>query len=96
MNWLYDMKTGRKVLLTVGILCAAIVAVGVIGLHATSNVANITKTLYEQHMTGLLEINAANANMLYALAEILSATRFLLDADKASREKRLEEGERLS
>ena len=48
---------------------------GVLGVNSMSNVAAVTKTLYEKHMLGLSEIKEANANMLY-LARSYRNARF--------------------
>ena len=91
MSWLNNMKTGKKVLLLAGILCAAIVAGGAVGVYSTSKIATVTKTLYEKHMMGLSEIKEADVNIL-CLARSYRNT-LVIDADKAARERRLEEGE---
>ena len=91
MSWLNNMKTGKKVLLLAGILCAAIVAGGAVGVYSTSKIATVTKTLYEKHMMGLSEIKEADVNILCLARSYRNA--LVIDADKAARERRLEEGE---
>ena len=90
MSWFYNLKTGKKVLMGFGLLCASIVVVGYLGIRGMSNINDMLNTLYEKHLVGVSEIKEANINLIYLGRSVRNA---ILADDKATREKNAQEGE---
>jgi methyl-accepting chemotaxis protein len=80
MNWLNNMKTGKKVLLLTGILTVAIAAVGYMGIRGMNALNTATTALYNQETLGISHIKEANINLVY-LARDMRA--LILETDDA-------------
>jgi methyl-accepting chemotaxis protein len=65
MNWLYQMKTGKKVMLGFAILCVAICGVGYLGIRSASAVNEMLNGMYEEDLAGLSNVKEANINLVY-------------------------------
>ncbi|MHB0959685.1 MAG: methyl-accepting chemotaxis protein [Pirellulaceae bacterium] len=85
MSWLNDMKTGKKILLLVGILSGITAFVGYMGIRGTNTISALTTSLYNQETQGIAHIKEANINLIYIGRAVCQA---ILDTDKAAMEQR--------
>jgi methyl-accepting chemotaxis protein len=80
MNWLNDMKTGKKVLLLVGILTVATAAVGYLGIRGLNTLSGAMTSLYNEETLAISDVKDANVNLVYVGRAI---REMILETDKA-------------
>jgi CHASE3 domain sensor protein len=64
MNWFYNMKTMKKLVLGFATVCAIMVFVGYMGLTRMGEISQMTNDLYEIELQGVSNAKEVNINLL--------------------------------
>ena len=84
MKWFYDMKIGKKLIVSFLLLSVITAFVGFLGIKNMSNINDTLDSLYNKETLGISNIKAANIALIYfARAE----RNFLLSSSAENREK---------
>ena len=84
MKWFYDMKIGKKLIVSFLLLSSITAFVGFLGIKNMSNINDMLNSLYNKETLGISNIKAANIALIYfARAE----RNFLLSSTAENREK---------
>jgi methyl-accepting chemotaxis protein/F0F1-type ATP synthase assembly protein I len=65
MNWLYQMKTSKKLILGFSVLCIAVAGVGFLGVNGMSTANGLLKRMYEEDLKALSSAKDANIELMY-------------------------------
>lgn len=84
MNWLYQMKTSKKLILGFSILCVAVAGVGYLGVSGMSTINGMLQQLYQQDTEALSSAKEANINLLYVARAVRQA---VIETEQSAMEK---------
>ena len=84
MNWLYEMKTSKKVMLGFSLLCLAVGLSGYLGLRGMNTINQMLNDLYEHETQGISCIKEAEVDVVAIGREI---RQMVLETDDATMRK---------
>lgn len=66
MQWFYDLRVGKKLIISFILMAAITGIVGYLGLQNMGTINGMNDTLYERELLGISSVKEANINLLYA------------------------------
>ena len=66
MQWFYDLRVGKKLIISFILMALITGIVGYIGLHNIGIINKMNDTMYERELLGISAIKEANIDLLYA------------------------------
>jgi methyl-accepting chemotaxis protein len=86
MQWFYNLKIARKLLITFSLMCIITALIGYVGINNMGNINDMLNDLYSKHMLGLSNNKEANINLIYYDRALRN---YILARDQEDRDKRL-------
>ncbi len=90
MQWFYDLRVGKKLILSFILMAFITGIVGYLGLHSMGTINNMNDTMYERELLGISAVKEANINLLYADRAIRNMIMTTSLEDRAKNAKNLE------
>jgi methyl-accepting chemotaxis protein len=66
MQWFYDLRVGKKLIISFILMAFITGIVGYLGLHNMGTINTMNDTMFERELLGISAIKEANINLLYA------------------------------
>ncbi len=90
MQWFYNLRVGKKLIISFIFMTFITGIVGYLGLHNMGIINGMNDTMYERELLGISAIKEANIDLLYAERSIRNMIMTTSPEDRARNIKSLE------
>ncbi|BAH75772.1 methyl-accepting chemotaxis protein [Solidesulfovibrio magneticus] len=90
MQWFYDLRVGKKLIISFIIMAIITGIVGYLGLHNMGAINSMNNTMYERELLGISAVKEANIDLIYADRAVRNMIMTTSLEDRARNVKSLE------